>query len=137
MERVLRVSVKSCLFFQAHRELHPPWKRKPPLTTCPKHSPFPLKYCRVQSWRCVLKPFFLWAAALLHKNEEDRLASESWREAVGFRLRQMCPAPPPAVGGGLAAVGVRLQNLGCGRMTPGLCLCSRCFLIVTVTWPVL
>ena len=98
MERVLRFSMKSCLFSRAHLELPPAWERKPPLTTCPKHSPFPLKYCRVQSWRCVLKPFFLWAAALLHKNEEGRLASENWREAVGFGLRQMCPRAASSCG---------------------------------------
>lgn len=32
---------------------------------------------------------FLWAAALLHKNEKGQLAREGCREAVGFSLRQM------------------------------------------------
>lgn len=85
-------------FFTAYRELHPPCERKPPLTTCPKHSPFLLKYYKVQSWCCVLESFFLWAAPLLHKNEKDQLASECWREAVGFRLRQTCTSASTSCG---------------------------------------
>lgn len=87
LEHVLRCSLKSCLFFKTHRELHPPCKRKPSLTTCPKQSPFPLKYYKVES--CTLEPFFLWAAALLHKNEKGQRASERCGEAVGFRLRHV------------------------------------------------
>lgn len=87
LEPVLRCSLKSCLFFKTHRELHPPCKRKPSLTTCPKQSPFPLKYYKVES--CTLEPFFLWAAALLHKNEKGQRASERCGEAVGFRLRHV------------------------------------------------
>lgn len=87
LEHVLQCSLKSCLFFKTHRELHPPCKRKPSLTTCPKQSPFPLKYYKVES--CTLEPFFLWAAALLHKNEKGQRASERCGEAVGFRLRHV------------------------------------------------
>lgn len=87
LEHVLQCSLKSCLFFKTHRELHPPCKRKPSLTTCPKQSPFPLKYYKVES--CTLEPFFLWAAALLHKNKKGQRASERCGEAVGFRLRHV------------------------------------------------
>lgn len=64
-------SVKSRLFFQAHRELHPPCERKPFLTTCPKQS---LSFEILQSSELVLwaGALFLWAAALLHKNEKGQ-----------------------------------------------------------------
>lgn len=76
------------LFFKTQSELHPPCERKPSLITCPKQSPSPLKYNKAQGWCSVLEPFFLWAAALLHKNEKGLSVSECCREAVGFRLSQ-------------------------------------------------
>lgn len=143
LEHVLRCSLKSCLFFKTHRELHPPCKRKPSLTTCPKQSPFPLKYYIVES--CTLEPFFLWAAALLHKNEKGQRASERCGEAVGFRLRRVWE-PPPAVGrtgqgGGYRHespqlwTGGRVTELTLGRVIQGLFSVSpSCFIKVKISW---
>lgn len=77
------------LFFKTHSELHPACERKPSLIPCPKQSPSPLKYYKAEGWCCVLKPFFLWAATWLHKNEKGQSFSECCREAAGFRLSQM------------------------------------------------
>lgn len=68
----LVLSEISRLFFQAPRELHPPCERKPSLTTCPKQS---LSFEILQSSELVLwaGALFLWAAALLHKNEKRQL----------------------------------------------------------------